>query len=177
MSSEIVNGELIKNDRINLRLTATDDIDYVIKTESHPDNLSFIFQWNEDQHQAVIGSDDMLHIIIEENETKKRLGYMIISQVKNKNKSIELMRIAISDKNLGYGTSAIQLFLDYGFNSLDAHRIWLDVKEYNYSAINLYKFLGFVQEGILRECVLYDGRFDSMIVMSMLKKEYLSKTK
>ncbi len=172
-----MSGILIQNETITLRLTEAEDISYVIKTESNTKNSSYIFQWNEEQHTSVINSDDMLHIIVEDNETKKSLGYMIISQVKNKNKSLELMRIAVSEKNKGYGMNSIKLFLDYGFSTLDAHRIWLDVKEYNYSAINLYKYLGFVQEGILRECVLYNGKFDSMVVMSMLKKEYLSKTK
>ena len=62
------------------------------------------------------------------------------------------------------------------FDDLHAHRFWLDVKALNQRALALYRSEGFVEEGCLRESVRLmapgaDG-YDSLIVMSMLDREF-----
>jgi RimJ/RimL family protein N-acetyltransferase len=62
------------------------------------------------------------------------------------------------------------------FTDLHAHRFWLDVKSLNERALSLYRSEGFVDEGRLRESVRLmapgaDG-YDSLIVMSMLDREF-----
>jgi diamine N-acetyltransferase len=56
------------------------------------------------------------------------------------------------------------------------HRFWLDVKALNQRAQALYANEGFVEEGRLRESVRISGSsgdgYDSLIVMSMLDREY-----
>jgi hypothetical protein len=37
---------------------------------------------------------------------------------------------------------------------------------------NLYQSEGFSKEGVLRECILYNGNYESLIVMSILEMEY-----
>jgi RimJ/RimL family protein N-acetyltransferase len=54
--------------------------------------------------------------------------------------------------------------------------VWLDVKEYNFSAKSLYDYLGFIQEGLLREAVFHNGKYDSIYVMSILEKDYKIQT-
>jgi RimJ/RimL family protein N-acetyltransferase len=62
------------------------------------------------------------------------------------------------------------------FRDLHAHRFWLDVKQLNTRALALYASEGFVEEGRLRESVRVsiDGAdgYDSLVVMSMLDREY-----
>jgi RimJ/RimL family protein N-acetyltransferase len=58
------------------------------------------------------------------------------------------------------------------FEKLAAHRLWLDVRQKNERAYNLYRSEGFVEEGILRECILYNGNYESLIIMSILKDEF-----
>ena len=55
---------------------------------------------------------------------------------------------------------------------LKYHRLWLDVYTDNEIAINLYRSEGFVQEGILRECKKSGDEYRSMVIMSMLEREY-----
>jgi RimJ/RimL family protein N-acetyltransferase len=65
------------------------------------------------------------------------------------------------------------------FRDLRAHRFWLDVKSLNTRALALYQSEGFVEEGRLRESVrvMIDGvdGFDTLIVMSMLDREYAAR--
>jgi diamine N-acetyltransferase len=46
------------------------------------------------------------------------------------------------------------------------------VMDHNQRARALYESEGFHVEGTLRECVRVDGDFHSLIVLSMLRREY-----
>ena len=167
MESIIIQGE-----SISLVYSKEEYIDYIIEAESDPHNAPYVFQWTKAQHIEAMENPDILHITIVENESFEKVGYAIVAGAKSPHKAIELMRVVISKKSHGYGRESLNLIKNLAFEILDAHRLWLDVKEYNYSAINLYKSEGFKKEGLLRECILYNGNFDSLVVMSILKKEY-----
>lgn len=49
------------------------------------------------------------------------------------------------------------------------------MKVQNKIAQAVYKKSGFVVEGILRECLKVDSKYDSLIIMSILQQEYLKK--
>jgi diamine N-acetyltransferase len=57
-------------------------------------------------------------------------------------------------------------------SDLHAHRFWLDVKALNVRAQALYASEGFVEEGRLRESVRLADGYESLIVMSLLDREY-----
>lgn len=54
-----------------------------------------------------------------------------------------------------------------------AHRLWLDVFEHNERARALYTSEGFTVEGVLREHVNLHGQWRSLVLMSMLSREYV----
>ena len=73
-----------------------------------------------------------------------------------------------------YGTSACKLLLKYGFEDLDLKRIYLSVFEGNERAIRLYKKLGFKEEGLLREQCFIKGKFINLVMMGLLKNEFVN---
>jgi len=164
---------IVTSDLINIRITKPDDLDYVIKTEQNEENVIFITPWTQEQHRESINGNDSLHLIIE-GSFSAPIGYMIINGINNKNRSVELMRIVVSNKGKGYGKVAIRLIQKYIFNELHAHRLWLDVKEKNHRARKIYEDLGFQYEGTLRECIKSNDGFESLIIMGMLKREFES---
>lgn len=58
----------------------------------------------------------------------------------------------------GFGQESIKLLLPFAFWVLNLHRLSLTVFSYNTRAIQLYKRLGFVQEGIARQAIQRDGQ-------------------
>jgi RimJ/RimL family protein N-acetyltransferase len=66
----------------------------------------------------------------------------------------------------------LRLIKNLAFEQLHAHRLWLDVKDFNYIARRLYEKEGFIVEGILRECIKVGDRFESLVLMSTLQSEY-----
>jgi RimJ/RimL family protein N-acetyltransferase len=61
------------------------------------------------------------------------------------------------------------------FEEHDIHRPWLDVKPHNERARALYRSEGFVEEGTLRDALYCGGRFESLVVMSMLRPEWAAR--
>jgi RimJ/RimL family protein N-acetyltransferase len=62
--------------------------------------------------------------------------------------------------------------LDYGIRQLHLYRIELEVYDFNPRAQHVYEKVGFVQEGIRRDVLLWKGVYHSAIVMSILADEY-----
>ena len=78
----------------------------------------------------------------------------------------------MTEKRRGYGRAVLRLTMVQVFADHSAHRLWLDVKPHNERALALYRSAGFVEEGLLRDARFHDGRFQSLIVMSVLRPEW-----
>ena len=74
--------------------------------------------------------------------------------------------------NKGYGTEAIKLLIDYGFNILNLHNISLSVYSFNKRAIRCYQKLGFNIIGNRREARELGGQKYDEIYMDILASEF-----
>lgn len=162
---------ILTSSLIHMRTARSGDIDYIVSMELDLENASFINHWSAEKHLAALQDDDQLHLIIE-TAAGKRIGFVMMAGIQNDSKSIELRRIAIAEKGRGYGREALRMLKRYAFLERRCHRLWLDVKEGNVRARQLYESEGFIQEGVLRECDLYEGVYHSMVIMSILEDEY-----
>ena len=157
---------------ISLRPTKHKDVKYIIHAEQSPENRSFVGQWSENKHLSSLDDEDLLHLIVERTSDQEPVGYIILAGIENQNQSIEFRRIVITQKGVGYGRAALKAVKALAFEKYQAHRLWLDVREFNERAQRLYQSEGFQVEGILRECVKLGDRFDSLVIMSTLDAEY-----
>lgn len=76
----------------------------------------------------------------------------------------------------GIGEEATRLVVDYGFNRLNAHRIWLGVNEANTGAIKCYQKVGFKEEGRKRKELFCYGQYFDAVQMGLLEDEWKSLT-
>lgn len=159
------------SDKIKIRKANIKDLDFIIKTENKPENKENVFQWSKEVHSAEMKNDDILYTIIEDM-IGDEIGYAIIAGLKDKNNTIELRRVVINQKNMGYGTDFLQLIKEYTFKDLSYHKLWLDFFITNKKVESLYKRNGFKKEGILRDKYRYNDGYISMVVMSILEDEY-----
>jgi RimJ/RimL family protein N-acetyltransferase len=72
----------------------------------------------------------------------------------------------------GYGSAAIRAILAHAFGELRLHKAWLMVFRTNTRALGIYRRLGFIEEGILREEYFHQGGWHDMVRMSMLDREF-----
>ena len=83
--------------------------------------------------------------------------------------------ISIGEKSYwghGYGTDAMRVLVNYGFNMLNLNRISLKVFSFNKRAIRSYEKVGFTVEGTLREEIYKDGKYVDVLVMGLLRNEW-----
>jgi RimJ/RimL family protein N-acetyltransferase len=72
----------------------------------------------------------------------------------------------------GYGTDAMNLFLDFAFGSLNLNRISLNVFEYNQRAYKSYLKAGFQEEGRMRQWMQRGGERYDLVFMGILREEW-----
>ncbi|MEW6704260.1 MAG: GNAT family protein [Pseudomonadota bacterium] len=165
----------VPTERVHLRPTMLSDLDYVISVENDAQNLPFITPWERTQHEGAVRFPDFRHFIVEAGGGYEPAGFVILQGCRNPHKSVELKRIVLQPKGQGLGRACVRLLKRMAFRDLGAHRFWLDVKTLNERAFKLYRSEGFVEEGRLRESVRAGDGYDSLIVMSMLDREYAAR--
>ncbi|MDP7393095.1 MAG: GNAT family protein [Alphaproteobacteria bacterium] len=74
----------------------------------------------------------------------------------------------------GFGRGATSALLEYGFRTLNLESIQLGVNAENARAIRAYENAGFIHEGRRRRFVYCNGQYNDVLLMSVLRDEYLS---
>lgn len=111
-------------------------------------------------------------IVTKENE--ELIGTCSLMNIKQVDQTAEL-GIFIGEEEArgkGYGTEAIKMIMDYGFNTLNLHTIYLGVYSFNEEAIACYKKVGFKEAGRIREAKYHNGKRYDDIKMDILKEEF-----
>jgi diamine N-acetyltransferase len=156
---------------MQLRLARLDEIPRIMAMERIPEYRAFVGNWAEEEHRARMAGEDCRYFVAE-SEKKELAGFAILRDVTSAHRSIQLQRIVVADPGHGIGRQMLAGILDYVFQELKAHRLWLDVFETNKRAQHVYERLGFRREGILREAIFRDGEFHTQVLMSILDREY-----
>ncbi len=124
--------------------------------------------------QRIAEADDRVDYAITLKEDPTYLGEVVLNDIDWQNRAANF-RIALASEKLfgnGYGTEATQLIVHFGFRTLKLHRIELEVYDFNPRAQHVYEKVGFVQEGVRRDALLWNGRYQNAIIMSILEHEY-----
>lgn len=73
------------------------------------------------------------------------------------------------------GSAAEYLVMKHVFDELGFNKLICEVLAGNESAVNLYKSLGFQTEGVLRQQVVKEGQPMDVIVLGILRQEWVSR--
>jgi ribosomal protein S18 acetylase RimI-like enzyme len=153
-----------------LRPASEEDLAFVIEVEQRFRDLNLVGADDLPTHQLRMSDPNSLYLIVEEQGVAR--GHVILCGLQSAHRSLELKRIVIAGPGRGLGRRAMDAIVAKVFDELAAHRLWLDVFEHNARARHVYRSAGFVEEGVLRECVKQPDRYASLVVMSLLEDEY-----
>ena len=134
-------------------------------------SLAEVEQWFARLQEAAGYSSKQFIIETEEGIPIGRIFYEYLDIKHNRTE----LGILIGEKEYwgkGYGTDAIIAFLDYLFNELGLHRVYLHVQSHNTRASRCYKKCGFIQEGILRHNGFARGEYYDDLIMGILRDEF-----
>ncbi|GLV54604.1 N-acetyltransferase [Dictyobacter sp. S3.2.2.5] len=135
----------------------------------------WLFPWSryetEQWLKRTLLDKETLSLGVVEKERGSLVGYAGIASISLMNRSGEyyIFLGAKESWGRGYGTEVTRLIVDYGFASLNLHRIMLTVSEPNTAGVRAYTKAGFQQEGILRDACYRDGAYHNKLVMAILR--------
>lgn len=108
-------------------------------------------------------------------DSNKAVGHIELDGFDLENQSAFICRVLVGNpdyRGKGIGREIVRKIVAQAFTHLDLHRLAVAVLEFNSAAIRCYEQCGFQHEGCYREIVKYDGKFHSLICMSLLRHEW-----
>lgn len=124
---------------VRLRDTTVSDLKFVLQIEHQEENVGFIGQWTQEQHEEVINSVSDMHFLLE-SLTGTPLGYLIVYDRREHNLGYYLKRINIANKEKGSGRKSLRLLQEKLGKTVP---LTLAVVEDNARAIKAYLATGF----------------------------------
>lgn len=121
-------------------------------------------------------TDNCVIFAIRTNDTDSLIGTCQLHSIHPVARSAELqIRIGeVSHLSKGCGTEAVKLLLDYAFKDLNLERVYLHVFADNERAVRTYEKCGFQREGTLRKAAYVDGCHHDIIIMAVLREEWMN---
>jgi len=152
-----------------------DDFEYDYKTMTEPLNIghanSKADTWFDDIQRDQGNKHVRLGIFLLDGTA---IGDVALQDIdwKNRSCSIGLGIAKIEYRSKGYGTEAVSIFLEYGFNNLGLERITANTLEQNKGAQHSLEKSGFILEGRERKAIYFAGRKWDRLNYAILKDEF-----
>jgi len=72
----------------------------------------------------------------------------------------------------GYAEEAATLLIDYGFQNLNLHKVWMELYEFDHKKLTFFKEkFGFQVDGMLRDNCFEDGKYWKSYIISLLSSD------
>ena len=160
------------------------DLPLMVKWRNDPENNYYFYEheplsmpmqkiWFE-KYLKNINTDKIF--IIDEKVSEQTIGMVSVYHIDWRNRKAEWGRVLITPpfRNKGYGKEIDAVIQVYCFEELNLNKLYREVFCFNKRAITLYEKMGSKIEGILRQHVYRHGKYQDVVVMSILKEDYLA---
>ncbi|AWB46574.1 N-acetyltransferase [Paenibacillus sp. CAA11] len=110
------------------------------------------------------------------NKEKRLIGWVFLQDIEYEHGRASLgILLAPEARGQGYGKSALEQVIDIGFKQLRLNKIYLTTRGINERAISLYKKVGFIVEGQLRQHAFLEGNYHNTYFMGILASDWKAK--
>ncbi len=157
--------------QLKLRPLEREDLRFVHQLDN---DSSIMRYWFEEPYEAFVELSDLYDRHIHD-QTERRfivqgsegsIGLVELVEIDYIHRRAEFqIIIAPQHQGRGYAAPASQLALDYAFNVLNLHKLYLIVDADNHKAIHIYQKLGFQVEGELIDEFFVNGVYRNAIRM------------
>lgn len=172
---------VLETERLVLRRLAIQDADELYKIRSSKELMQHIARPVASCIEDVYRLIEQIDSGTEQNQTinwaitikgvDKLIGTIGFVRIEKENYRAEVGYILAKEYHgKGLALEALQHVVAYGFNQMQLHSITAFVDVQNKRSSELLKKVGFVQEALFRENILFEGRFLDSAVYSLLAK-------
>ncbi|WP_188206845.1 GNAT family N-acetyltransferase [Alkalibacillus aidingensis] len=167
--------------QLKLRPLEKADLEFVYQLRTNPDVMDY---WCEEPYTTMekinkfyeSAQDSQSHrqFILHHPKSNEKIGYLGLFDIDQRHRHAEFgIMIDPSHQGKGYATNATRLTVEYGFNQLNLHKIFLYVDKNNEKATHIYQKVGFQIEGEMRQHYFVDGSYHDALFMGLLLEEYV----
>ena len=158
--------------RLLLREAEHSEMQEFADVELEEENAPYLVADDLAENERLFADEDALHLIVAERATGRTVGYLLLAGLKSPHDELEWRHIIVTDKGRGYGKETMELLARWSFEVHGCHRAWLDCKDYNARALHVYEGCGMVREALLRDTLKVNGKYENLVILSMLEAEY-----
>jgi len=163
--------------KISLRPLESTDLAFVHDLDNERHTMAF---WFTEPYESLdelttlynkhLHDDDERRFVIDADG--KFAGIIELVDINYIHRTTEIQVIIKSDfQGHGLAKIAMNKGLDYAFNILNMHKVYLYVDAENHKALHIYKKLGFIKEGVLRKHFFVEGTYHDSIIMGIFRSE------
>lgn len=173
--------QTLETEGLRIRPITRQDAADVIRWRNSPqvqqhfiDRRPFTPEGQECWMASQVDPGHVAQFIIELLPEKRPVGSVYLRDIDPQHRKAEYGIFIGEDDARGHGcgTKAARLILQYAFETLGLHRVFLRVLADNPAAAASYRKAGFVQEGCFRDDVFVGGKYVDVIFMSILREEW-----
>ncbi|WP_179320247.1 GNAT family N-acetyltransferase [Winogradskyella helgolandensis] len=158
----------LKGNHIYLRALEPEDLDFVYTIENDttlwelsdtqtPYSRFLIKQYLENAQQDIYEAKQLRLAICDANDFTIGLIDVFDFDVKNKRAGIGILIQDEENRHRGYGKEALQLLVDYCFETLLLHQVYANISEQNQASLKLFETNGFQKIGLKKDWS-FDGK-------------------
>jgi RimJ/RimL family protein N-acetyltransferase len=172
---------MLSGNLVNLVPLEENHIDDIMKGWNNPEMRKFLGgyiphtreaekEWIQSAQQQMKRMSSF-YFVIEDAKDSRFIGSVSLNSVNwvSRTSGIGITIHNPKDWEKGYGSEAMQLLLDFGWNHLNLRRIDLSVHSFNKRAQHVYEKLGFKVYGTAHRKFFIDGQYHDTIYMEIFR--------
>lgn len=172
--------KLCSDGTVYLRRMTPDDTDSIVRwRNSDAVRSNFIYQklFTRQSHEQwvenMVNTGKVVQMIICLCENNVPVGSVYIRDIDTTHNKGEygIFIGEPSARGCGVGTAAAKLMIQYAFEKIKLHRLFLRAFADNAQAIGSYEKAGFVKEAYLKDDVCIDGVYRDIVLMAIINEK------
>jgi len=158
----------LQGKQLYLRALEPEDLEFVYNIENDtelwelsdtqtPYSRFLIKQYLENAQQDIFEAKQLRLAICDLNDYTIGLIDVFDFDIKNKRAGIGILIQDKANRNLGYGKEALELLVNYCFQTLHLHQVYANISETNSASLSLFETNGFEKIGLKKDWI-FDGK-------------------
>ena len=172
-------AEPVQGDKLYLRRLCSTDLDRTWEWLHRPDVYSKIgvqVPFTKEQQQqwfaALQKDESKIVFAVCRNEDDAHIGNVSIDMIDRRHWNARFS-IFIADKEVrgkGFGSEALALLEQAAFKQFGLHKVWCKTDAGDSGVLQFYEKAGYIQEGLLKEHEMKDGRFVDKVIFAKIQQ-------
>lgn len=186
VSKLFVNMPRLESERMSFRAIKRSDLYDIYEYSSNPKTSQYLL-WNP--HKSISETKEFIEIVLSKyksgdyndwaivyKKTGKMIGTCGFTRIDEENSLVEIGYVLNPDFwGMGLATEAVEIILKFAFDIIKANRVEAKFIFGNNASLAVMKKVGMKLEGYYRDAMFVKGKYRTIGVASILKKEYILK--